>query len=742
MRPFGITEFHIDVAGPCTDACAIADHNFGMEGDEIISVIACRHNPESDTYSGESIDITNGLCDGLVYFTLPDGMWRIFFIIKTRYGIHPTKLDFCDVLNPETIKLYIDEVYQPHYDHFKEYFGNTFLGFFSDEPGFRNNSRTDCYIEIGKPYTHYPWHKRVYDKLFEKYGDKTMSLLPGLWYNIEGISAQIRLDYMNIITDEYSTNFCNQLADWCHEHGVMYIGHIIEDNNAHRKTGSTAGHYFKSLDKQDMSGIDVVLHQIVPGLTECSNAGLVSYKHMENNFYHYELAKLASSFAHIDDRKKGRAMCEIFGAYGWAEGTKVMKYLTDHMIVRGINYFVPHAFSPKPNDTDCPPNFYDSGKNPQYKYFKDIMSYMERMCHLFNDGVHIPTCAILYDAEISWTSKDFIPIENIAKTLYDNLLDYDIIPISYLDKIDENGCINGEKYPLIIVPDADKIPDYAYNKLTKLSIPVISVSHNTKKSPFENILLTELVSYMKDTGLCDIKTDYNGKFLRYYHYTRNDVNYYMFSNEDINNTAIATIEISGFNDETYISYDVFKNKAVRKKSVNGKVEIELPPYHSVVIITGDNETKCEDYTPASIISSELITPVFEISTKREQDNEFTHYTSTDKLFNITGKDKLTRFSGNIKYDTTINIKETGNYILDLGEVGETAEVYLNKEKVGTQIIPPYSFDISDFVKAGENTLSIICANTNAYTYRDIFSRYMKFDASGVLGPITLKTYTK
>lgn len=346
LRPFGITEFHIDVAGPCTDACAIADHNFGMEGDEIISVIACRHNPESDTYSGESIDITNGLCDGLVYFTLPDGMWRIFFIIKTRYGIHPTKLDFCDVLNPETIKLYIDEVYQPHYDHFKEYFGNTFLGFFSDEPGFRNNSRTDCYIEIGKPYTHYPWHKRVYDKLFEKYGDKTMSLLPGLWYNIEGISAQIRLDYMNIITDEYSNNFCNQLADWCHEHGVMYIGHIIEDNNAHRKTGSTAGHYFKSLDKQDMSGIDVVLHQIVPGLTECSNAGLVSYKHMENNFYHYELAKLASSFAHIDDRKKGRAMCEIFGAYGWAEGTKVMKYLTDHMIVRGINYFVPHAFSP------------------------------------------------------------------------------------------------------------------------------------------------------------------------------------------------------------------------------------------------------------------------------------------------------------------------------------------------------------------------------------------------------------
>ena len=81
-----------------------------------------------------------------------------------------------------------------------------------------------------------------------------------------------------------------------------------------------------------MSGIDVVLHQIVPGLTECSNAGYVSYKHMNNEFFHYYLGKLASSFAHIDPKKKGRSMCEIFGAYGWAEGTKIMKYHMDHML--------------------------------------------------------------------------------------------------------------------------------------------------------------------------------------------------------------------------------------------------------------------------------------------------------------------------------------------------------------------------------------------------------------------------
>ena len=40
-------------------------------------------------------------------------------------------------------------------------------------------------------------------------------------------------------------------------------------------------------------------------------------------------------------------MCEAFGAYGWNEGLKMMKWIADHLLVRGINYLVPHAFDPK-----------------------------------------------------------------------------------------------------------------------------------------------------------------------------------------------------------------------------------------------------------------------------------------------------------------------------------------------------------------------------------------------------------
>ena len=67
----------------------------------------------------------------------------------------------------------------------------------------------------------------------------------------------------------------------------MYIGHVIEDNGSHRTTGYGVGHYFRALEGQHMSGIDVVLHQILPGLTEVSNTGFVSYREMDNRMFHY-----------------------------------------------------------------------------------------------------------------------------------------------------------------------------------------------------------------------------------------------------------------------------------------------------------------------------------------------------------------------------------------------------------------------------------------------------------------------
>ena len=198
------------------------------------------------------------------------------------------------------------------------------------------------------------------------------------------------------------------------EHNVEYIGHIIEDDNAHTRLGCSIGHYFREQKGQHRSGVDLVHFQILPGFNEKVHRWL-SWE-TDGEFFHYGLAKLGSSSAHIDPKKQGRAICEIFGNFGWAEGVRLMKWLTDHMLVRGINHFVPHAFSPKFPDRDCPPHFYARGNNPGYRFFAHLMRYMNRVCHLLNDGIHLTDAAVLYHAEAEWTGEETMLFQNLSES--------------------------------------------------------------------------------------------------------------------------------------------------------------------------------------------------------------------------------------------------------------------------------------------------------------------------------------
>lgn len=136
---------------------------------------------------------------------------------------------------------------------------------------------------------------------------------------------------------------------------------------------------------------------------------------MDPEFFCYALAKLGASAAHLEPLKKGRAMCEIYGAFGWAEGLPFMKKLTDHMLANGINYYVPHAFTPKYPDPDCPPHFYAEGKNPQFPLFGQLMQYLQRMCHLLSEGTHVASAAVFYNAQAEWARREISAVPKGGK---------------------------------------------------------------------------------------------------------------------------------------------------------------------------------------------------------------------------------------------------------------------------------------------------------------------------------------
>lgn len=238
----------------------------------------------------------------------------------------------------------------------------------------------------------------------------------------------------------------------------------------------------------------------------------------------------------------------------------------------------------------------------------------------------------------------------------------------------------------------------------------------------------------------DISSDYKGKHLRYCHYERGGAHFYMFTNEDVNNTLSANLSFSRFSGGQFVVYDAMENKAFTGNS-DGNISISIPPYGATVIITGDvdfeNLPKINK-TDISSVSQPKLT--YDIRVKGISDTEYRHYKRTDKLFNICGRNELPRFAGNIKYETTLDIPALGNYEIDFGNVGETAELFVNDKYVGCKIFPPYKFDISDYVSKGTNNIRVIISTTLAYELRDDFSRFMKFEPYGLLGPVDLIQY--
>jgi hypothetical protein len=93
---------------------------------------------------------------------------------------------------------------------------------------------------------------------------------------------------MDVISKLYNKHYSGKLAAWCHEHNIMYIGHVVEDMNACTRTGDTAANYFRALEGMDMAGVDVVLAQILPGMDDMSHArGTSLTGYSDYRFYRY-----------------------------------------------------------------------------------------------------------------------------------------------------------------------------------------------------------------------------------------------------------------------------------------------------------------------------------------------------------------------------------------------------------------------------------------------------------------------
>ncbi|WP_338533640.1 glycosyl hydrolase [Paenibacillus peoriae] len=733
--------------------------------DKIIGVVAAKRIGMNEIDTQSLVDISDYLHNGSVYWDLPEGDWRIFTFVQTRFGGEKATEGYLNPIVPEATQILIDTVYESHYKRYKEDFGSTLAGFFSDEPRFGNIKGP--FASIGRLDMVLPWREDMMEILGESI---SIELLPLLWVD-GGIKAnEVRYQYMNTVSKLYGEHFTGKLGVWCREHGVEYIGHVIEDNNAHARLGYGAGHFYRSLWEQDMSGIDVVLHQIMPGMDQGYFKSYTSTG-WDGEFFHYGLAKMGSSLGHIDPKKQGRTMCEVYGAYGWGEGLKLMKWITDHMLVRGVNYFVPHAFSPKKYpDPDCPPHFYADGFDPQYRYMSVLTNYMNRISHLLTDGTHVAPVALLYHAEAEW-SGDYMLFQKPARVLTQHQIDFDVVPVEVVSSASiKHGqlSINNEYFSCLVIPYSEALP---FSLLTSLvgfldqglrvsfidEIPsrssegtdIQAISSKLMQHPNCTVIpLQTLAGQLEADGINEILVSNQQAYLRYYHYQHSDGHIYMFFNEHPSQSLDTTITVP--NHEKAYVYDAFENKLSMidsKKNKRGSTfSLVLEKYESKIIIFTDScfeEVSNSNVESSKRIHRQEINGEWNIGLSTSQEYpEFSKYFKETNLKNLALPELFPDFSGTVLYEIDFSVATLSEkMILVIEEAYEVVDVWVNNNRVGTRISPPYKFDVTKELKQGVNHLRIEVTNTLVKEQKDFLSQFLIQEPTGLIGTVSLDSLT-
>ena len=105
------------------------------------------------------------------------------------------------------------------------------------------------------------------------------------------------------------------------------------------------------------------------------------------------------------------------------------------------------------------------------------------------------------------------------------------------------------------------------------------------------------------------------------------------------------------------------------------------------------------------------------------------------------------YSGKAVYRKTVllNRYPDERFYLNLGDVGVTARVVLNGKEAGVLTYAPYTLEITDLVKNGENELEITVSNTLCNHYSTVPSGYSNFPAdakSGLIGPVSISVFSE
>ncbi|HEY6913729.1 MAG TPA: glycosyl hydrolase, partial [Paludibacter sp.] len=656
-------------------------------------------------------------------------------------------------------------------DHFskravKNYFNRFEKAFAASNTTYPHNFFNDSYEVYGAD-----WTEDFFEQFYTRRGYKLEEHLPA-FLALERTDETARLvsDYRETMSELLLENFTKQWTDWAHLHGSK------TRNQAHGSPGNLIDLY-ATVDVPECEGFGLSNFGINGLRTDSltiKNFSDISMLKYASSAAHISGKQFTSSetFTWLTEHfRTSLSQCKPDLDLMFVAGV-------NHMNFHGTTYTPKEAAWPGWKfyaSIDMSPT------NSFWHDAPALMSYITRCQSFLQSGkpdndflIYLPVYDIwneqtgrLLQFGIHDMDKKMPKFIKMVHSIYENGYDVDYISDRFiLSATCVDGKIvteSGARYKALILPAIKKMPANVLKHIAELTAQGAKIVFmenypgdvpgysNLKKRQVELKGILKKLSLVSDFSKTSVQQYKNGKIITGSDYKAtledigvqpeelitkfglhairrsNDEGYHYFisclQKKDIDGWI--TLSVPAVSAEIFNPMTGEKGKAdIRQQDGKTQVYLQLKSGESLILKTftkEDVQIPAWKYLKGNAQTVEITNPWKLHFEKSEPLVKDTFKLNTLQSWTELGNETLKVNCGAGIYETTFNLKsvsKSANYVLDLGDVRESAHVFVNGQDAGIIWAVPFECNITKYLKDGDNTLRIEVTNLPANRIAD------------------------
>lgn len=729
--------------------------------------------------AGTSVVLTDHLLpDGTLDWDVPEGTWQVFTFKemptgqKVVEGAGTGPQFVLDHMSRHAFDIYAEQVGGKARQYDGEYFGKGLRAIFCD------SLEVQAYLYWNDHFLEEFRKRRGYDLTpylpilkvpgFAVPYNGTGARLP--LYDMAGIGDQVRRDYLQTVSDVMIDNFYSPFNEWAAKNN------LLSRVQAHGSPTDLLRVYGESN---------------IPETEILYDNG------------RYDFLKMASSGGDLYGRKIVASESFVWKGHAYQTTPEKIKRYADELLTAGINEIIYHGYPyeymnrPEPgwhpfSNGDAYSSHMNQ-KNLFWPYLAPLNQYITRLQYVSQTGITVAPVA-LYRGLLAY--DEVIPKQpepEIASRLMAAGYNYDHIDAYVLlqSHVAEGKLISpgGEKYSVLVLPDQKTVSAKVAGQLAafaKLGLPIVFVgsvpateaevvhdqfpaasrSEIPMKLTGRNVQTTSdaigAVKILERTVRPNLHFD--GMPVPFIEKRVGTLDFFFLRNPD---DAEKRVEAEFFANGAPEIWDPWTGtiRPLKQSDKHGgsvRVPLNIDAYGSTLLVF-DSAAKQEDIS--TVNSSQRVSDRMSQIAVGQKGWKFHGMgmgpeskpeiidLELPNLVDWSMDDRLRNFSGRGQYTTTFVVPSNflgkkERVLLDLGDVKDVAEIWINGKAGPVLLLRPYRADVTELLRAGENSLRIVVVNTlynalsargpNAYFVPGPTNTENNLMSSGLIGPVRLE----